>query len=125
MTTTKPLTEKPKYGGTFVSFQAADTAAFDCATQWDLMGFNISITNEPLLAGDWAKGPAGTGETDWTANHLGQAKMLAGQLAESYEMTHRYHHRHIRKGVKCGTSPREWPRVHGRRRCLESQDAVG
>ncbi len=85
MTTASP--EKPKYGGTFVSFQPADTAAFDCATQWDLMGFNISITNEPLLAGDWAKGPAGTGETDWTANHLGQAKMLAGQLAESYELT--------------------------------------
>ena len=51
------------------------------------MGFNISITNEPLLAGDWAKGPAGTGETDWTANHLGQTGVLGGQLAESYEMT--------------------------------------
>ena len=106
MATTKPLTEKPKYGGTFVSFQAADTAAFDCATQWDLMGFNISITNEPLLAGDWAKGPAGTGETDWTANHLGQAKMLAGQLAESYEMTAPDTIIwHIRKGVKWWNKP--------------------
>jgi peptide/nickel transport system substrate-binding protein len=80
-------TEKPKYGGTFIGFQVADTSAFDCATQWDLMGFSISITNEPLLAGDWAKGPAGTGETDWLYNHLGQTKLLGGQLAESYEMT--------------------------------------
>ncbi len=86
-TTTKTTSDKPKYGGTFISFQPSDTSAFDCATQWDLMGFNISITNEPLLAGDWVKGPAGTGETDWMANHLGQTGVLSGQLAESYEMT--------------------------------------
>ncbi len=82
-----PSKDKPKYGGTYIGFQPADTAAFDCATQFDLMGYNISITNEPLLAGDWAKGPAGTGETDWTANHLGQTGVLGGQLAESYKMT--------------------------------------
>jgi len=98
--------EKPKYGGTYTSFQAADTSAFDCATQFDLMGFNISITNEPLLAGDWAKGPAGTGETDWTANHLGQTKMLAGQLAESYELTAPDTIVwHIRQGVKWWDKP--------------------
>ncbi len=103
--TTAPVTtsgpEKPKYGGTYVGFQPGDTAAFDCATQFDLMGWNISVTNEPLLAGDWAKGPAGTGETDWTAQHLGQTKVLGGQLAESYEMTAPDTIVwHIRQGVK-------------------------
>ncbi len=105
-TAVKPSTEKPKYGGTFLGWQAADTAAFDCATQWDLMGFSISITNEPLLAGDWAKGPAGTGETDWLYNHLGQTKLLGGQLAESYELTAPDTMIwHIRKGVKWWDKP--------------------
>jgi peptide/nickel transport system substrate-binding protein len=104
--TTSQAADKPKYGGTFVGWQAADTAAFDCATQWDLMGFSISITNEPLLAGDWAKGPAGTGETDWQFNHLGQTKTLGGQLAEGYEITAPDTIVwHIRQGVKWWNKP--------------------
>ena len=100
-TSTSSGVEKPKYGGIYTAFQPSDSSAFDCATQFDLMGFNISITNEPMLCGDWAKGPAGTGETDWTANHLGQTGVLGGQLAESYEMTAPDTIVwHIRKGVK-------------------------
>jgi peptide/nickel transport system substrate-binding protein len=98
--TTTASADKPKYGGTFIGFNAADTSAFDASTQFDLMGWQISLTNEPLLIGDWAKGPAGTGETDWTSSHLGQTKLLTGALAESWELkdpTTIYYH--IRQGI--------------------------
>lgn len=90
-TTTAPPTtavssDKPRYGGTFVAAQGADTMAFCAATQWDLLGWQISIGNEALIVVDWAKGPAGTGETDMTASHLGQTSLLGGWLAESWEM---------------------------------------
>jgi len=85
-TTSKPTAEKPKYGGTFIAAQGADTAAWDAATQFDLMGWQISIQNEALIVVDWAKGPAGTGETDMTASHLGQTNLLGGWLAESWEL---------------------------------------
>lgn len=104
--TQQPSSQKPKYGGTFTGFQTADTAAFDASTQFDLMGWQISVTNEPLLIGDWAKGPAGTGETDWTASHLGQTKLLTGELAESWELkdstTILFH---IRQGVHWWNKP--------------------
>ena len=106
MATTKPAAEKPKYGGIFVAAQTADTSAFDASTQFDLMGWQISVTNEALLQGDWAKGPAGTGETDWTANHQGQTKMLTGWLAEGYELTAPDTIiLHIKKGVKWWSKP--------------------
>ncbi len=78
--------ETPKYGGTYVSAIATDTANWDPGTGFDLLGFQISITNEPLMMGDWAKGPAGTGETDWMFGAIGYADMCTGQLAESYEI---------------------------------------
>jgi peptide/nickel transport system substrate-binding protein len=86
-TSTTVSSDKPQYGGTFVAAQAADTAAFDCSTQFDLLGWQISIGNEALLVVDWAKGPAGTGETDMTASHLGQTSLFGGWLAESWELT--------------------------------------
>jgi len=89
-TSAPPVTttsDKPKYGGVYNGFQAADTSAFDAASQFDLLGWQISVTNEPLLVGDWSKGPAGTGETDWTSSHLGQTKLLTGELAESWQLT--------------------------------------
>lgn len=79
-------TDEPEYGGTFTAAQAADTAAFDASTQFDLLGWQISLSNEALIVDDWAKGPAGTGETDMTTAHLGQTNLLGGWLAESWKM---------------------------------------
>jgi ABC-type transport system substrate-binding protein len=93
--------EGPKYGGIYTAAIGMDTSNWDASTGFDLMGFQISITNEPLMAGDWSKGPAGTGETDWQYGAVGDARMCIGQLAESYEIPdNETLIFHIRKGVK-------------------------
>ncbi len=103
---TELLPEAPKYGGIFTAAQTSDTSNWDAGTGFDLLGFQISITNEPLMAGDWAKGPAGTGETDWLFGSVGYADMSTGQLAESYEIPdNETLIFHIRKGVKWWDKP--------------------
>ena len=101
VTATKPSDEKPKYGGIMTSYITTDTGNWDPAQIRDLMGFQISITNEPLMMGDWAKGPAGTKESSWLYGAIGNASLSTGQLAESYEIPDNQHIIfHIRKGVK-------------------------
>lgn len=103
-TTAAPTTapaDKPKYGGVFTGFVTTDTGNWDPAQMRDLMGFQISITNEPLMMGDWAKGPAGSKESSWQYGAIGNASLSTGQLAESYEIPDNQHLIfHIRKGVK-------------------------
>ena len=100
VTTAKPA-DKPKYGGVFTGFITTDTGNWDPAQMRDLMGFQISITNEPLMMGDWARGPAGTNESTWQYGAIGNASLSTGQLAESYEIPDNQHIIfHIRKGVK-------------------------
>jgi len=64
------------------------------------------MTNEELMTGDWAKGPAGTGETDWTSGFIGRIELQTGSLAESWDTpddeTIIFH---IRKGVHYGLDP--------------------
>ena len=58
-------TTKPKYGGTYNGFVTADTSNWDPGQKYDLAGWQISVGNEALMSGDWAKGPAGTDQADW------------------------------------------------------------
>jgi len=57
------------------------------------------LTYDKLVTGDWSKGPAGTGEYSFEADHVPE-QFRTGHLAESWEMpdsqTLIYH---IRKGV--------------------------
>ena len=93
-------TTKPKYGGVFNTFTAADTAAWDPGQAFDLLGWQISVSNEALMSGDWAKGPAGTNEADWTTSLNGNPKLAQGLLATSYEVPDNQHVIfHIRQGV--------------------------
>lgn len=94
-----PATETPEYGGSL-------TITFFENQLWDpLKGmvvqiFNRNITHDELLMGDWAKGLAGTGETDWTIGFLGRIDLLKGNLAESWEFRdNETIVFHIRKGV--------------------------
>ena len=104
--TTKPSSDKPQYGGVFTGFITTDTGNWDPAQMRDLMGFQISITNEPLMMGDWAKGPAGTNESSWQYGAIGNASLSTGQLAESYEIPDNQHIIfHIRKGVHYWNKP--------------------
>ena len=99
-------TEEPEYGGIFTSAMTADTSNWDATTNFDLLGWQISITNEPLMAGDWAKGPAGTFETDWRFGAVGYANMCTGQLAESYEIPdNETLIFHIRAGIRWWDKP--------------------
>jgi peptide/nickel transport system substrate-binding protein len=105
-TTTVAASQKPKYGGTFAAAQPSDTALWDPGQGFDLMGFQISITNEALMSGDWAKGPAGTGETDWQYGAVGRPSLGQGLLAESWQIPDNQHLIfHIRKGVKWWNKP--------------------
>lgn len=66
----------------------------------------LQVTHDTLLSGDWTRGPAGTGETDWLYGMLGRTDLWSGQLAESWEVvddeTIVYH---IRKGVRWMNKP--------------------
>ena len=92
-----PRTE-PKYGGTFTRIRGTDPIGWDYAISRDM--FTQMMMGEELLGGDWKRGPAGTGENDWTGGFGGFIDQLTGKLAESWEMpddeTLVYH---LRQGV--------------------------
>lgn len=76
--------EVPKYGGVFTTVLATPVRGFDDAftVTWDC--FTNQLTNEELLIGDWARGPAGTSEF-WPRD-LFWTEFEVGNLAESWEV---------------------------------------
>jgi peptide/nickel transport system substrate-binding protein len=97
---------KPQYGGTYTYCVAADIYGFDNAYTYPYLTTTLNITNEPLWAGDWSKGPAGTGDASWQILGVTFLKLSIGRLAESYEIpdnqTIIYH---IRQGVHFQNKP--------------------
>jgi len=98
--------EKPRYGGVLTQGRETQPLFFD-----EILGHvsnapTIMITNEELLMGDWARGPAGTGEASWLHIMFPALDTMTGMLAESWEMpdaeTQVYH---IRKGVYWHNKP--------------------
>jgi len=93
-------TTTPQYGGeiTFVLGHSKATDYFDPIYS-SMGGWLACITYEKLVTADWSKGPAGTGEFSFEADHIPE-QFRTGQLAESWEMpdmqTTIYH---LRKGV--------------------------
>jgi peptide/nickel transport system substrate-binding protein len=107
-TTVAPTTkaEEPKYGGWTYQLLSGDPAGFD---EGHTFGGGIGMlyrTNEGLTTGDFAKGLAGTGETDWWAAYGGNLDLMTGALAESWEIpddqTLIFH---MRKGINFYTNP--------------------
>ena len=103
--TTKPSAEEPKYGGSITYIAAQDIQGFDEAftTPWSTV--TMHLTNEELLAGDFAKGPAGTNECDWIYEGF-VLQYETPLLAESWENpepgTLVFH---IRKGIYWHNKP--------------------
>ena len=98
-----PSAETPKYGGTLAVYMADPAGGFDEAYNMGHVGGMVTtpyLTNDQLLEGDWKKGPAGTGDQDWSMGFIGRSELLTGCLAESWEFpdetTIVFH---IRKGV--------------------------
>ena len=105
-TTSASTVEKPRYGGTF-TFVYREPTGFDPANTMSVQIFTaLSFCQDEMLRGDWAKGPAGTGETDWMNGYIGRVGLLTGSLAESWEFpdggTIVFH---LRKGVRFWNKP--------------------
>jgi len=92
--------ETPKYGGTHTFLLPADIMGFDTDINLQMECKAAYQVNNELINGNWAKGPAGTNETDWQNGFIGRIGLMTGALAESWELpdaeTIIYH---IRKGV--------------------------
>ncbi|MBI4188369.1 MAG: hypothetical protein HY529_04080, partial [Chloroflexi bacterium] len=100
-----PIAEKPKYGGVFTFAVPIEQIVFDDAYRGRVNANTYAQTNMSIMTGDWAKGPAGTGEADfydWTTPTIVQT----GEIAESWETpdeeTIIYH---IRKGIRWAIDP--------------------
>jgi peptide/nickel transport system substrate-binding protein len=94
-TTTKPTantttvsTEKPKYGGTLVLYQATNPSTWDPVR--NITGALYNLTHQKLWEGDWAKGPAGdfgANKTDWGFADNDIFTLRTGCVAESWKFT--------------------------------------
>jgi len=99
-------TAGPTYGGALNLVHSSQPNVFDPVFGWDALAYPACLTNEDLIEGDWAKGPAGTGEAAWIHMFMPAANVQTGCLAESWELpgpnTLVYH---IRKGVRFHDKP--------------------
>ncbi|MBN2239801.1 MAG: ABC transporter substrate-binding protein [Dehalococcoidales bacterium] len=115
----------PKYGGTFIYCQTMDVMGFDPILFLQMECGTLRLTNEELMQGNWAKGPAGTGETDWTSGFIGRVELETGCLAESWETpdneTIIYH---IRKGIHYGLDTNSEASVYVNGREYTAADAA-
>ncbi len=95
-----PATEAPRYGGMVSIGLGADILNFDEVVGFHPGALTLHLTNDELLIGDWTKGLAGTGESDWAVRGIDRFDLKTGCLAESWEIpeigTIIYH---IRQGV--------------------------
>lgn len=78
--------DMPQYGG-IVTYFSDEVRAFEEIFGWHVQDITTKLTNEELWEGDWAKGPAGTGEADWIGVGNARFDMKAGRLAESWEIS--------------------------------------
>lgn len=105
--TTKPPVETPKYGGVVTLGFAADILGFDEGSLAHYLTYTLKLTNEELWQGDWARGPAGTGEFDWILGGVNRVDGKAPSLATSWELPDKETMVfHIRQGVKWALNPK-------------------
>jgi len=95
------LVEKPKYGGALIIGLDRAPIGFDEAIggyRWSV--YELFLTNEQLVSGDWAKGPTGSGELTFHTVGPPAPEIDISCLAERWEVadptTLVFH---IRKGV--------------------------
>jgi peptide/nickel transport system substrate-binding protein len=103
-TTAARVSEKPKYGGTVTFSTISDPMGFDQTFTIHFQAPTLNLTNESLLTGDWAKGPAGTGQTDWSIfGNIIDYDNKTGCIAESYQIPEPGHMIFkIRRGIRFG-----------------------
>lgn len=99
--------ETPQYGGTITIALSGDIRIFDELGDPGHGGAHtVKLTNQELIAGDWARGAAGTGEADWTMGAYGGFRFMTGMIAESWDIpelgTVIFH---IRRGIHYALDP--------------------
>ncbi|MEK7353222.1 MAG: ABC transporter substrate-binding protein, partial [Chloroflexota bacterium] len=80
--------EAPNYGGTLTLAQNTDVTLWDPSR--NITGLTMSLIQQELFQGDWAKGPAGgygTSETDWGAAANDLFDLKTGYLANGWKWT--------------------------------------
>jgi peptide/nickel transport system substrate-binding protein len=96
--------ETPQYGGALTLALTTDTTNFDEGVN-RLMSASGYAYDE-LSTWDWARGPSGTGELDFTVNSFHKQEFYAGTMAESWEYKPPDEMvLHIRQGVHYGLNP--------------------
>ena len=78
--------EEPIYGGAFSWISAVAPTEFDESFSLSTSSWTLHLTNEELWSGDWRRGPAGTGEVTHLYSLFPALELMAGELAESFEM---------------------------------------
>lgn len=101
-----PVPTGPQYGGVYAFATTADVLGFDETSTNPYQTYTMDLTNECMIVGDWARGPAGTGEASWTSMGVNFMNLSRGCVAESWEVpddeTIIYH---IRKGIHFHNKP--------------------
>jgi len=98
--------EKPRYGGTFVMGWEREPLIFDDALGHPYYATTTFLTHDTVLAGNWARGPAGTGESGWNLNLWPEVENVRGGVVDTWERpdenTLVYH---IRQGIHFHNKP--------------------
>jgi peptide/nickel transport system substrate-binding protein len=111
ITTTKPpvttappvSSDKPQYGGTITVWRSGDILGFDEAFNPVWIVVTNHLTNDELLTGDWAKGPAGSNTYSWMSNGNYSWASKGGSVAETWKILEPGHMVFsLRKGIKFG-----------------------
>ncbi|MDH5696271.1 MAG: ABC transporter substrate-binding protein [Dehalococcoidia bacterium] len=101
-----PGPEVPEYGGMLSVIYPGDPMGFDEPTYADYFDTAGVYTHDELLEGDWAKGPAGTGEYTWVPNDNYRWDSKSGAIVERFELVEPGHFIfYIRQGVHFGLNP--------------------
>jgi peptide/nickel transport system substrate-binding protein len=78
--------EKPQYGGSIKVAIAADYTAWDPYNTRAVSVGHMQFTSTKLIQGNWAIGPAGTQEVDWSVGYAARLDLMTGGLAASWEL---------------------------------------
>jgi len=121
-----PGPEVPKYGGVINAPLTADILGFDEGSSvGHYLAITLWLTNEELLTGDWAKGPAGTHEADLILGGVNRMELKTGCLAESWEVPEQGTMIfHIRQGVHYALDPASEASLLVNGRELTAEDVV-
>jgi len=97
---------KAKYGGELVYAWDRQPLYFDESVGLCYYATTFPLTNECLFQGDITKGPGGTKEAQWVYNMDPHPSLMAGGLAEKWELTDpETIVFHIRQGVRWHNKP--------------------